>query len=641
MATGLYGGPCISRHRATVYDRGGRVVVTTLIDIAKVTWGRVMDNISAAEVVIAGRACNAQIADLRKIEARRHELVIYRGSERVWEGPIVRTVSTGQSFTISATDVLTYLQFTSLSKDWPAPPIGPTLMVDRIAQIIEYELTTDYTMMTNDGPVTVKRWENIDPPANILPFLDIGPGTTKTTSDTSAFQKTVGSHMHDLGQSIGVNYTTVGRKIVVWDGELSSTRTMTEKDFNGDLQVIKDGSSMHIISHASSQQQEQNAPSLVGHAANDQSYYGPWEAIATVEDTGGGVSTADSSSGTHAVTTTSRPPAVAHFGGGDSTTYSNANASTGTINKPVNTQVGDLLVGIFYNQFTGGAIASGLPGWTQAINNGVRAGGVYYLPIPDAATLAGLPSSWTPVYGSGQGGRLAFDIFRVTGADLAASGGPIDVVSSAYPAQAAGNVTIPSITTTQDNDLLLAYTYWNASAATTSVVTPDAALTEGEQVSSPTTGNTSGIDISTKALGTAGATGSFVQTVSPAASSNSGVLLAIKSLQVTTTTYVSDSGSSGADYASKVSALNSQARRDLYGLYPLPVQLTTPNGSSFVLNETLGINDLVAGTNVPVRATHNITPVFQLQRLASLQVVEDASNEVITGSLTAIGEVTT
>jgi hypothetical protein len=397
--TGLYGEPCIRKHQVKIFDRGGRNPKDSLIDIASVSWGRVMDSISIADVVLSGRACDAQASKLQKIEPRRHEMVIYRGRERVWEGPITRTESYGNSFKISALDVLGYLQFTALSKDWPAPPIGPTLMVDRLEQIIRFELTNDYTMMTNDGPVLVKRWENLDPAINVLPFLEVGPGVTHTTAATEAFQKTVGEHMHDLGQSIGVNYTTVGRRIVIWDGELSSTRTLTEKDFTGDLGVIKDGSSMHTISHTASQQQEQGAPSLVGHAANDLSYYGPWEAIATIEDAGGNTTTDSGSSSA----------------------------------------------------------------------------------------------------GSGS--------------------------------------------------------------------------------------------------------------------------------------------SSGASYASKISALNSQARRDLYGLYPVPAQLKTPDGSSFVLGETLSINDLVAGTNVPVRAVHNITPVSQLQRLRQLTVKEDPTNETVTGSLDAIGTV--
>ena len=398
---GLYGEPCVARHKVRIFDRGGKTPVTSLIDLAEVSWGRVMDSISVTDITLSGRACEAQAVDLRKIEPRRHEMVVYRGRERVWEGPIVRSESYGSSFKVSAIDVLGYLQFTALSQDWPAPPVGPTLMVDRIEQIIRHELTTDYVMMTNDGPVVVTRWENLDPPINVLAYLEVGPGVTHTTAATEAFQKTVGEHMHDLGQSIGVNYTTVGRKIVVWDGELSSTRTLTEKDFNGDLGVIKDGSSMHTISHTSAQQQEQGAPPMVGHAANDLSYYGPWEAIATVEDTGGTTSSSDDS-------------------------------------------------------------------------------------------------------GSGSG---------------------------------------------------------------------------------------------------------------------------------------SGSSSSGASYASKISALNSQARRDLYGLYPVPAQLKTPDGSSFVLSDTLGINDLVAGTNVPVRAVHNITPVSQLQRLRSLKVTETPQGETITGSLDAIGTV--
>lgn len=284
---------CITRHRVQIFDRGGQNKMFNIEDIAQVQWNREMDTVTQASINLTAASCADQTSKLDQIRSRRHEMVIFRGNERVWEGPIVQTKALGSGLQITAKDVLEYVSFTSLSKAWPSHP--GYLMVDRIHDILVYELTSDYVMMTNDGPVAVQRWENLSPPVNILPYLDIRAGTTLTTSNTEAFQMSVGAHMNNLGQSVGVNYTTVGRRIVVWDGTLSQLRTLTEKDMAGDFAVVEDGSSMHTISHTSANQQVQGEAPLVGHAANDLSYYGPWEAIATINGTQGASSSADSS----------------------------------------------------------------------------------------------------------------------------------------------------------------------------------------------------------------------------------------------------------------------------------------------------------------------------------------------------------
>lgn len=183
--------------------------------------------------------------------------------------------------------------------------------------------------------------------------------------------------------------------------------------------------------------------------------------------------------------------ATPHFGAGDSTTATAASGtgSALTIAKPANTAVGDLLIGVFYSQFSG-TVATPPAGWTLIKAFASRAGGVYYLPVPDSATLAGLPSTWSCVV-SGSG-RLAWEIHRVTGADLT---NPVDVVGAEAAQNAAASFTLPSVTTTHPTDLLEAIAYWNNSTTTQSTYTPDSAMTDGEQVKSPTTGNTSGIEI--------------------------------------------------------------------------------------------------------------------------------------------------
>ena len=286
MATGQYGGPCITHHRLAIYDRGGSRRVYNLVDVAAVEWERLRDGKSSAMFTIAGRACEEQADIIRDIAnaAGRYELVIYRGSDRVWEGPIrvVRTLR--DRAVIMATDCKEYLDRTSLTKYWPNPDDGgPPLMGDRLEQIIDYELSTGYTMVTNSGSVAVPRWETIDPPINVLPFLEVHPGSVLTRSSTEEFEMMLGEHIDNLVDG-GMDYTFVGRKMIIWDSALSigQTRRLTDADFLGDIEVIRYASEHWSIAHLSATHEgEEGAENTrgVGHAGGPNAYYGVWENI--------------------------------------------------------------------------------------------------------------------------------------------------------------------------------------------------------------------------------------------------------------------------------------------------------------------------------------------------------------------------
>lgn len=278
---------CVQRHQAVLYDRGGVRRIDQVVDLASVTWGRAIGKKTQATVTLSGRACRAQSTLLGTVQPRRHELVIFRGSDRVWEGPIVQAESTSTGFTIIANDILDYMEHRALTVPWPSPDHGgQPYMVDRIREILEHELATDYTIDTLDGPVTIPAWESLDPPINVLPHLDTRGGTTRTYADTAAFEMTVGEHMYNLGRSLGVNFATLGRSLIVWDGSIGRLRAVTENDFSGDFTISSDGADFFNVAHVSAESQDEEAPSpiVAGHAVNDLDYYGPWERIASAEN---------------------------------------------------------------------------------------------------------------------------------------------------------------------------------------------------------------------------------------------------------------------------------------------------------------------------------------------------------------------
>lgn len=108
---------CVVRHSVVVYDRGGSRRVTPLVDLTEVKYERRLSAVSKAHVLLLGHACDQQAQALRSIHARRHELVIFRGDERVWEGPITQVKWTGDGVRIDASDVTEYLFGTPLSRD--------------------------------------------------------------------------------------------------------------------------------------------------------------------------------------------------------------------------------------------------------------------------------------------------------------------------------------------------------------------------------------------------------------------------------------------------------------------------------------------------------------------------------------------
>ena len=295
MKTGAFGQPCVSGHQVEIHDRGGNRRINPLVDVTRVKWGRQLDGQPIFEVLIAGRqACVDQLKVLLAIDPRRHEMVIFRGTTRVAEGPILQVKWLNNGVVVIARDITEYLKGTVLSKPWPNKENGgPELMTDRIEQIIEWELSQPYAMRIGTGGaatvVTVNRWENIATPANVLPHVEVRPSATlKTLSDTLGFEMTVLEHLDNLADGY-LNYTTVGRKLLIWDSHQSigETKKLTDADFYGAIEVIDDGTDYSDIVHVSANRdedagtQDSGVTQGVGHDGGEDSYFGVWDYIST------------------------------------------------------------------------------------------------------------------------------------------------------------------------------------------------------------------------------------------------------------------------------------------------------------------------------------------------------------------------
>lgn len=302
---------CVKGYVAYVMERGGKRRIGKLEYLSTVRWSRRLSKVSTATLEIVTEHCAPQIDTLDKIVAGRHELAIFRGNEKVWEGPIEEVAWTSTRVRITANDVFHYLNRTAITEDWiyDRGEYATANMLERIKRLVTRELTG--VRFLRNGPnnalgeesIVVTRWEELSPPVNVLPYLDVRPGSVVTTSRTLAFEMMVGEHLQNLARS-AVCYTAMGRRIVFWDSRkaLSRTRRVSNEDFDGDLEVVSTAKNLSVLSHATEGQERETSgglrfiprrthwstPETPGiYAQSD--YYGGWERIVSEENEEGEV----------------------------------------------------------------------------------------------------------------------------------------------------------------------------------------------------------------------------------------------------------------------------------------------------------------------------------------------------------------
>jgi hypothetical protein len=240
-------GPCIDcgmlgsgNNRAFLYDRGGARKIAEITDITTLRWNRVRDDISDATVIVNAPTPQC-CAILANIAVGRHEIVIFRDQDRVWEGPITRVNWKASSVEIVAADICHYLSRTIMHNAYDnrwaktGSKVGP--VTHRAQAILANEL---------------KRKEALSSPVNILRFLDVrtDANTTKTSRFTYPYQSTVWEEIDYMAQRLSLDYTVVGRRLCLFDTHavLSRLQMLTDKDFTDELIVSSYGMELATIS---------------------------------------------------------------------------------------------------------------------------------------------------------------------------------------------------------------------------------------------------------------------------------------------------------------------------------------------------------------------------------------------------------
>jgi len=212
-----------------IADRGGTTVLGYLTGISRVKWARERDTLSEAEVIIERPTIECQEV-LAQIGTNRTELIVYRGAERVWEGPITLIRWVRDQITLTGRDILHHVYRTAMRSGYNNNHPNTTTVVQRVYGILTTELA---------------RKEALPPPINVLPYLQTIEGNdgARTARKSLPYESTVFEHMDELAARAGLEYTVVGRSLILFDGSamLGQTPTMTADDVIGDVIISEYG----------------------------------------------------------------------------------------------------------------------------------------------------------------------------------------------------------------------------------------------------------------------------------------------------------------------------------------------------------------------------------------------------------------
>jgi hypothetical protein len=270
-------------YRVFIYDQGGRTPRGEIEPLSSLTFGRKRDDISTCLVYTNGFGsdCCAMYRDLR---SWAHELVVFRDEKRVWEGPITRISYLPNSVEIEAKDVMAYLYRRIMRQGFN----DSFQMVDPVTRLPVFQGGVQLglnTVVDRATRIIVNALAPWDP--NVLPYL-----TTLTHHDDARqsrvvedYTQTAWEQIDDMAATAGLDYTTVGRRIILWDTHWAIGRLpeMRDKDFNSPPVVTEYG--MQLANYGA----VTNGSGVWGAARplaepSPFVYYGPVEMLASAYD---------------------------------------------------------------------------------------------------------------------------------------------------------------------------------------------------------------------------------------------------------------------------------------------------------------------------------------------------------------------
>jgi hypothetical protein len=269
---------CAQEYRAVIHWRGGSRPFTSpaVSALTAVKWNRVVNDTSTATITIAKAMAGDCCGQLGQIEPYAHELSIYRDSELVWQGPVIRSTENRTTFAVEARDVTewlartintTLLRYISTNKADPKH-MGPVQEITE--SIISLNLSSGLFASEPDWP-------------KILPYIDRQDDTVDArfekdgTANTEIWLVPILQIMDDELVPRGLEYTTVGRALVLGRPQTTADPAQARlslDSFAGDIEIVRDGTNAATLIWVTNQHDDDISGSQFGVSGVVSNVYG-------------------------------------------------------------------------------------------------------------------------------------------------------------------------------------------------------------------------------------------------------------------------------------------------------------------------------------------------------------------------------
>lgn len=208
------------KHRVFLYDRGGRYLRGEVTDIASLTWNRKRDDISNCTLSTNGLGPDGG-ALMHSMRTWAQEIVVFRDGVRCWEGPLVRKAETATGWELEAKDVMNWVYRRIMRQGY-----------DDSYRLVNGVVQGQFSVVQRAEKIIVNALAPDDP--NILPFLTTynfpdDAGESRVVPD---YSKTAWEEVDDMAATAGLDYTTVGRRIILNDTHRPVGRLPEMRDVN-------------------------------------------------------------------------------------------------------------------------------------------------------------------------------------------------------------------------------------------------------------------------------------------------------------------------------------------------------------------------------------------------------------------------
>lgn len=238
-------------HTAIVVDRDSGHKLLQVDQPLLIRWSRIRNKVSDAVVEIRSGECCEQLSNVRPW---RHELVVYRSGDQVWQGPITSISADPDTAVIEAEDLWAWLDVRYPREDLELEGDVADVALDLIREgLLHPDGRSDET--------------------GVLSNLMVTRTGVHTSREYEAYRSSVGSSLRSLAGS-ALNMAFLGRRLVMWGTEpLGRVSILQDKDFLEGLEVVHDGRA------AASRVIVLGADGIVATAGGTDPYYGLVERV--------------------------------------------------------------------------------------------------------------------------------------------------------------------------------------------------------------------------------------------------------------------------------------------------------------------------------------------------------------------------